>query len=379
MLHRYDTKVLKLGECRYRLARRHRRQRLTPRPRAQRAPWPGEATFGTELGPNEWDGELSDRSSPAPLLQGWGWGEVQAQAGWLVERLKLPGGAPVTVLLRQSGPIRTAYVPRGPAAADAAAIGDLIAWAREQRLVSIRIEPEAPPSFASTLSELGLVPATASQPVKTAIVKLRDPEELLASFDKKTRYSIRKSAEVTVEEGTDVTALAQMAAATSARHGIALPGADYYKLLIDHVPGARTYTASYEGEVLAANLFVLFQKRAYYLYAGTSGARSDLNPAYAALWAAMRGAVDQGCRDMDLWGMPRNEGGNDPLAGVGRFKAGFNPVEVEYCGAWDFVLSAIPHHLAKLADLSRNQLRKLRKRGLLPHVWFSSGLGQTRA
>ncbi len=36
-----------------------------------------------------WDAELGERATPAPLLQTWAWGEVQARAGWTIERVRL--------------------------------------------------------------------------------------------------------------------------------------------------------------------------------------------------------------------------------------------------------------------------------------------------
>ena len=36
-----------------------------------------------------WDRDLDERASPAPLLQTWGWGEVQSHAGWTVERYQI--------------------------------------------------------------------------------------------------------------------------------------------------------------------------------------------------------------------------------------------------------------------------------------------------
>jgi len=79
---------------------------------------------------NRWDAELEERASPAPLLQTWAWGEVQSQAGWKVERVRLPGGAMASVLLRSVGPAREAYVPRGPVPASAEAMDALVEWAR---------------------------------------------------------------------------------------------------------------------------------------------------------------------------------------------------------------------------------------------------------
>ena len=77
-----------------------------------------------------WDSELDQRATAAPLLQTWGWGEVQSRAGWSVERVRLAGGAMASVQLRGFGGVREAYVPRGPVPASAESVAALVEWAR---------------------------------------------------------------------------------------------------------------------------------------------------------------------------------------------------------------------------------------------------------
>src|SRR5712692_11614766 len=98
--------------------------------------------------PEAWDRELDERASPAPLLQTWGWGEVQSHAGWTVERVRLAGGAMASVQLRGLGPLREAYVPRGPVPATEDAVGQLLVSARERKFAKLRVEPEAPLEFS---------------------------------------------------------------------------------------------------------------------------------------------------------------------------------------------------------------------------------------
>ncbi|HUE69040.1 MAG TPA: hypothetical protein VMP38_12700, partial [Candidatus Acidoferrum sp.] len=101
-----------------------------------------------------WDAELSERASPAPLLQSWAWGEVQSRAGWSVERVRA-GTAMATVLLRKVGPAREAYVPRGPVPATAEAIDSLMEWSRSRRIARIVVEPEAGADLSEGLSARG--------------------------------------------------------------------------------------------------------------------------------------------------------------------------------------------------------------------------------
>src|ERR1700719_2560217 len=93
-----------------------------------------------------WDRDLDAKASPSPLLQTWGWGEVQSRAGWTVDRLRLGAGSMASVQLRGVGPVREAYVPRGPVPATAESIGALVEWARDAKIAKLRLEPEAPPT-----------------------------------------------------------------------------------------------------------------------------------------------------------------------------------------------------------------------------------------
>src|SRR5690242_10820438 len=89
----------------------------------------------------------------AHLLQSWGWGELQAGAGWAVERVSAgPRELPLTVLRGAAGapglPPRL-YVPKGPACdpGDAEAWGDVVdalrGLAHSAHAASVTVEPNA--------------------------------------------------------------------------------------------------------------------------------------------------------------------------------------------------------------------------------------------
>src|ERR1700681_1565538 len=115
--------------------------RSSPNPaRADRMP-------GPLYGAPRWDTELEERASPAPLLQTWAWGLVQARSGWSIERLRLPGGAMASVQVRSVGPVREAYVPRRPVPSSPDAVDALVTWAKGHGIARLVIEPETPASL----------------------------------------------------------------------------------------------------------------------------------------------------------------------------------------------------------------------------------------
>jgi hypothetical protein len=317
-------------------------------------------------GAASWDQELEEAASPSPLLQTWGWGEVQSRAGWTVERVRLGGGALASVQLRSVGPVREAYVPRGPVPATSASIDALVEWARAARIAKLRLEPEAPPDLAEVLAGRGFARVEPTQPEHTRILAMRPPEEMLATFKHGRRYNIRAGLRrgVVVEEGRDAAELERQSAAVERRESISLPPRRYYELLLDLLPWCRTYVGRHPEtrEALSAVLVARHAGRAYHLFAGRSGVNPELMANDLAWWAAIRSAAEAGCRDYDLWGVPPPGAGPDhPWHGLGFFKAEFGGEEVAYAGAWELVLSETGSRLIDLERKARRGIRGLKR------------------
>ncbi len=312
-----------------------------------------------------WDEALRELGSPPPLLQSWGWGEVQARAGWSVERVRLGEGM-ASVQLRGVGPVREAYVPRGPVPATAGSIDALVDWARGARIAKLRLEPEAPPSFGDVLAERGFAKVEPTQPEHTRILTLRAPDELLATFKHGRRYNIRAGLRrgVVVEEGKDAAELGRQSAAVERRESINLPPRRYYELLLELLPWCRTYVGRHPetGEALSAVLVARLGGRAYHLFAGRSGEHPEMMANDLAWWAAIRSAAEAGLNDYDLWGVPPPHAAPDhPWHGLGFFKAEFGGEEVAYAGAWEIVLSAAGSKLIDLEKRARRGVRGLKR------------------
>ena len=313
-----------------------------------------------------WDGELGDRAQPSPLLQTWGWGEVQSRAGWTIERVRLANGAMASIQLRGLGPVREAYVPRGPLPASPEAIGALVDWARSARVARIIVEPEAPLDFGDVMRERGFRPASPIQPQHTRILKLAPPAEMLPTFKHGRRYNIRAGERrgVVVEAGKDAAELERQSAAVERRESIHLPARSYYELLLELLPWCRTYVGRHPEthEALSAVLVARHAGRAYHLFAGRSGAHPELMANDIAWWAAIKSAALDGCRDYDLWGVPPPGAGPEhPWHGLGFFKAEFGGEEVAYAGAWELVLSGAGSRLIGLERKARGRIRGLKR------------------
>lgn len=303
-------------------------------------------------------------AQPAPLLQSWAWGEVQARSGWAVERLHDEGWL-ATVLVKGPSAALQAYCPRGPVAPSRAALESIVSWARQKGVAGLRVEPETGSELDPVFRELGFKPTTFVQPQHTLIAPLASEEEILANCKRGTRYNIRFAAKngVTVEVGKDASEMERQARASAGRQGIRLPPKSYYQLLLDTLPDCRTYVAKVDGEAVSALLVAHHDGRGYDLYSGSNGERRELKPAYATKWAALKGALEAGCTDYDLWGVSPGPDRTHPWYGLWEFKSGFGGSLVQYTGCWELVLDELRHGVGQAATSARRHLGRLLRRG----------------
>lgn len=274
------------------------------------------------------------------------------------------GEAVASVQLRGRGRLEWAYVPRGPVPASVEALEKLVGWARERSLLRLRLEPETGAELASQLRQLGFRPAPFVQPQHTLIVPLQSEEQMLAGFKRGARYNVRLAERkgVEVHPGRDAEEMARLAAASASRQRISLPSADYYRLLFEHLVGARTYIARVGEEAIGATLAVHFDGRGYDLYSGASGAHRELKPMYLVKWAALRGALADGCRTYDLWGVSPGPDRSHPWYGLWEFKSGFGGELVEYVGCWDLVFDELRSRVADTLEGGRRRLGRVLNR-----------------
>ena len=285
---------------------------------------------------------------------------MQAEEGWRSQQLELADGARALVLVSGPPGLRLAAVRRGPVPATAAAVSELVAWARGAGVARLRVEPEARGDFGESLRRAGWVEAAAADPVDTMLVALREPEEMLASFHSKHRYNIRLASRRGVlverlERGAGAQELYRQHGATAARQHISPPGLAAYQRRLDHLSWCRVYVARVEGAPVAAIMVVRFGDRAVYLFGGSSGVHSNLQPTYALQWAAMQEAWEAGCAVYDLWGVPPSDDPAHPWHGLWQFKMGFRGQLTTYCGAWEYGIRPRRAALARRVEMARSR------------------------
>lgn len=339
-----------------------------------------------------WQGFLSATSS-GDFLHDWAWASVAAHDGQPQRRYVLEqDGVIVTIIALQARPLiggRTFwYAPHGPVLdwsvplagerIRALLIGLRIA-AKQHRAVAVKLEPRlvaGSPELA-TLRGRGLRHVAETLQVgQTRIVELTDDDALLASFDKDTRYGVRRAERegVTVTAVTDasdrraIEDLHSLVGETQRRAGFAMPSIERYRVAWTALAGAgraAILEARREGELLASGMLVIEGQRSYYLFSGSRREERGEPKRYASYvlqWEMMRLARERGVILHDLWGVaPPGAGPDHAWHGVGLFKKGFGGEEIVWAGSWDLIVDAAFYRLRAATGIMRGWLRGLRR------------------
>lgn len=321
-------------------------------------------------------------------LQSWQWGEVKKDATWEVLRLgvyqktKLVAAAQI---LTRHLPLhfKLFYSPYGPvldwempyAEEILTEIKNYLTKLLDHRYLFWKIEPLVTTEqgekwkIPDILEKVGFRKAMKSiQPQNTIIVDLQKSEtELLESFEKDTRYSIRRGEREEVEvkefnnplnnqplkEFYDLYTL-------TAKRGKFPPRSwnQFARLWEEMAPDqVRLYQAWYKTTLLAAAVVFTLKPKAFLVYAGSIRDEQYKNkfPTYFIQWEVMKSLQKEKFTSYDLWGVVPKEATKHSWAGISLFKRGFRGTEVNYVGAYDLPLSPF-YDLFPILDNLRHKI-----------------------
>ena len=346
----------------------------------------------TDADADAWQAHLAATSS-GDFLHDWAWADVAAFDGQPQRRYLLEEDAAlVGIAAAQARRLLRGrefwYVPHGPVLdyTDARAGERLRAMciglrnaATQHGAIAVKLEPrlasDDPPRTTFDGRGLRHRPETL-QVGHTRIVELADDETLLASFDKDTRYGVRRAdregVEVAVvEDATDQRAiddLHRLVGETQQRAGFPMPPLERYRIAWRSLAGAgraAILEARREGELLASGMVVIEGDRSFYLFSGSrreERGEPKRYASYALQWQMMRLARNRGVRVHDLWGIaPPGSGDDHPWHGVGLFKKGFGGREVAWAGSWDLVVDPNLYRLRAATGIARGWVRSLHR------------------
>lgn len=336
---------------------------------------------------------LLDRSSSGDFLHDWAWGAVADYDGEPPRRYLLESdGEPLVLCAPQvrRGVLGRSfwYVPHGPVldlrqrrarSLLRATVAGLREEARADGAVTVMFEPrvEAGADEARLFRGAGLRPPdTGLQVAQTRLVDLdRNDDALLASFDKDTRYAIRRA----VREGVGITVnanhhdrapvdrLVELIRITQQRAGFPMHDAKRYRVTWRSFAAegrARIIEAWLDEQLLASGMLVVIGDRSFYLFAGSVREERGAPKRYATYalqWRMMQTARGMGSHCHDLWGIaPIGAGREHPWYGVGLFKKGFGGRAVVWAGRYDLVVQPTLYTLREAIKRMRSWTAKMR-------------------
>lgn len=303
----------------------------------------------------------------ADVLQAWEWGEVKRRTGWAPRRFIAEDDAGRIVATAQvlgRRPVRGApmllYTPRGPV------VEGFSSDALERLLREIRdraagafvlkcdppVEDGSPEARALVGAGLRLAPEAGFggvQPKAVMVLDLSpDPEKILAGFHSKWRYNIRlaerKGVEVVQAGRGELSVFYDLLVETARRDGFLIRGRSYFETLFDCLEPPELiamFLARYEGKPVAGALCMGFGPRLTYVYGASSNEHRKAMPNHLMQWHMIRWAKEHGYAIYDFRGVSPVRDGKpveEHLAGLNRFKEGFNARYVEYAGTFDLPL-----------------------------------------
>ena len=344
---------------------------------------------------------------PRPhFLQTWEWGDIKEKYGWEKEfkvwRDEQDAIIAAAMILKRTVrfiknliSFRVLYIPRGPLfmkeddATRKQVLDDLQEYAREQRAVFLKIDPEVitytgipgdqeevtHPEGVAFQAELEqrkwIFSNDQIQFRNTVVIDLAPGEDdLLAAMKQKTRYNIRlaerKGVKVRQAEPADFSLLYDMYLETSLRDGFIIRERAYYQdvwQLFSSHKMAQAFLAEVEDEAVAGLFLFFVGKQAWYFYGMSTDRHKEKMPNYLLQWEAMRFAKNHGISTYDLWGAPDEFEPSDRLWGVFRFKQGLGGSVQRTIGAWDYTSRKLLYFLylqvlPKVLNITRKRRRK---------------------
>lgn len=324
-----------------------------------------------------WEDKESFNNIAVHPLQSWEWGEFRK--AWGNEVVRTPYGQ-LTLHKLPGLPYKIGAFIKGSLPSQEM-LTELKELGRKYNLIFIKSEPnigwELPISnnqfpiksqLIKLLKQNGAVQGkTLFTPSTFWIDLTKSEEELLKSFDSKTRYNIRyaeRKGVTVVEDNSDEAfkRYLELTEETSRRQNFFAHTRRYHELMWKFLhtdliaegrePMARLLTAKYNDEIITTWILFVWKNFLYYPYGASTDKYKNVMANNLMMWEAIKLGKKLGLTTFDLWG--REEG-----KGFTKFKEGFNPQVAEFLGTWDLVINKPIYMLYRLAEKVRWSLLRL--------------------
>lgn len=314
-------------------------------------------------------------------LQSFEWGQFRRAMGTDVVRIglyrknTLISGWQMTFHTIPFTRYTIGYLPKGPTLSEEM-VASLIDIGKKKHAIFIQLEPDLPFNDATHHEYLHhFFLSRSPRPLFTQytfeIDCQQNEETLFTSFHSKTRYNIKLAKrhgvhieEQSTEKGFEI--FERLSDETTKRQGFYAHNHRYHRTLwnILNPSGiAKIFTASYNGNVVAAWMIFIWKSAMYYPYGASSREHREVMAPNLLLWELTLWAKKHAIKTFDLWGaLGPNPDPKDPWYGFHKFKLGYAPKLIEFIGSYDLVLHPSFYRIFILLNSLRWTILSFRKK-----------------
>lgn len=255
-----------------------------------------------------------------------------------------------------------------------ALLPELIALARAEKCIYIKLEPNWPKETTEPLFQLGFTLSPCHiQPDCTLYLDLTMTEgDLLKQMKPKGRYNIKVAAKHKItyqhfdQKNPDLEIALrnfyQMLQTTSQRDHFGIHSFNYYQTFLEALfPYSKLYLAYYQDQPIAGLIAVFYHDQAIYYYGASDSKSRHTMATYGLQWQTITDAKQAGHKTYDFFGIaPVDAPINHAWHGVTDFKQKFGGIRYNYPGTFHYILAPIRYFFIHTLKKVRNELKKSR-------------------
>ncbi|MDP3970461.1 MAG: peptidoglycan bridge formation glycyltransferase FemA/FemB family protein [bacterium] len=287
------------------------------------------------------------------FLQSWEWGGFQESYGRSISRIVIDNVATTVIVHDLPLGMKYLFSPYGPVGAltnetQQRLLEEIKKVATKHKAIFWRYERGGNKMGGKKINEI--------HPQYSWILKLQEPEKMLANMKSKWRYNIKLATKkgVTIRSSTDVNDLDRvytMLAQTAERQGITIHAKKYFQLMLEELNAEKMlqlYIAEFEDQIIAANIMIGFGETMTYVHGGSDYEHRKLMAPHALQWEAIKDAQIAGYKEYDFFGIAPPDQPDHKWAGITRFKQGFGGDIVSFDGTYELSLNQLWYNAYKL-------------------------------
>ena len=249
-------------------------------------------------------------------------------------------------------------------------LNDLKTFGVKNNLIFIKLEPNVKKdnSLIKLLTKEGAVKGkTLFTPTTFWIDLAKSEEDLLKSFESKTRYNIRlaeRKGVVVHEDNSDKAfeKYLELTKETISRDKFFAHSEKYHRLLWEILKKsgiADLLVATYNNEIITTWILFAHNGFLYYPYGASTHKYKEVMANNLMMWEAIKWGKKHHLKTFDLWGREIGKG-------FTKFKEGYNPEVVEFLGTWDLVINKPFYYLYRFMELIRWHILRFKSKFIKP-------------